>query len=307
MKLYIAGTEIYISFAMLPVLAYQILSGETKMMSCAVSALILHECAHWIASRNLGYMVSRLSLYPFGAVMHLSSLCADIKHEWIAAAAGPVASFVIASAARMISAFFGNSGEWINLFHQTNLVIAVMNLLPAYPLDGGRIAKQILMHVCSENHTNRCLFVFSVVTALGCVGFGICLLYKGIPAWTLLALGPFLFCAAIRECGVLKRGTVQSVLTRDATIREGRAQKAQIIAIHTEATIGEAISSTSHVHYTIFYVTDGRRCFTFDENALLDAASEFGYSVRLKDAFDQQKNLCYNLKLKTGKQIGDKN
>ena len=306
MKLYIAGAEVYFSIALLPVLVYQILTGETRMLSCVICALFLHECAHWIASRNLGYTVSRLSLYPFGAMMHLSSLCADTRHEWIAAAAGPIASFVIASAARMISTALGSGGEWIHLFHQTNLLIAVLNLLPAYPLDGGRIAKQILMHVCSEQHTNRCLLAFSTVTAIGCTGFGICLLCKGVPAWTLTAMGPFMFCAAVRECGAFKRGTVQSVLTRDAAIREGRVQNAQMIAIHTDATIGEAISATSHVRYTVFYATDGRRCFAFDENALLDAASAYGYSARLKDAFDQHGNLCYNLKLKTGMQIGDK-
>ena len=305
MRFRFGGKELYVSVTILPLVAFQIVIGETKLLSCAACALLLHECAHWIALRNLGYTISGISVYPFGAVMHLSSLCADTTHEWIAAAAGPLGSFLIASAVRSVCALFRAETEWLSLFYEANLSICAVNLLPAFPLDGGRIAKSVLLHVCSERHANRVAFLFTAIISLGFIGTGIYLICRGIPAWPLAAIGPFLLGSAFRERRTGRSSTVPYMLARNAAIREGRAQKAQIVAIHPEATIGEAVSLTSRVRYTIFYVTDSKRCMTVDENRILDAASEHGYSAKLKDAFDLHEKPCYNNLLKTGNQIGD--
>ena len=305
MKLRIAGTEICISIGVLPILAFCIISGEGMLLICALIALILHECAHLIAARNLGYAVSRLSLYPFGAVMHLSALRADVNREWIVAAAGPLASFITASATRTISALFGIGGEWADNFYSVNLIIACVNMLPAYPLDGGRIAKSVLLRICSEKATKRLLLIFTFAISIGLTGLTASLLLHGIPAWTIAAVIPFLVGSAIRECAAADRGTVTRLIERNAAIQGGQPQKAQILVLHTDATIGEAMSMVSKTRYSIFYVTDGRQGFAVDEDAVLRAASAFGYTVKLKDAFDRQRNLCYNILLKKSRQIGD--
>lgn len=306
MKLRIAGVQVYLSIGIFPLIAVGIVFGETKLMLCTLLALLLHESAHRIASRNLGYAVTGLSLYPFGAVMHLMPLCAEAGKLWLAAAAGPIGSFVCASALQLLSAAAGVRGEWIDLLCGANLAVSLMNLLPAVPLDGGRIAKSILNHAMSDTAANRILLVFSFCIGCGMLALGVLLLLRGVPAWSLTAMAPFLIAAAIRETKEGGRGKALRVIERSVAVRSGKPMPARIVVIRPETTVGDAIQAISAVHFTLFRVADGKRSLTVDEEQLLSAASLFGYRAAVGSVFlfDQQKIPCYNTLFKTSSQIG---
>ena len=285
MNLRIRGAELHLSFGLLPLLVFCIVTGETKPLLLAGASLLLHELAHWIAARNLGFLVERIAIYPFGAVMDLSAAHADTGGEWIVAAAGPLASFVIASALRLVGSLMKAGSAWIDPLLHTNLMIAVLNLLPAFPLDGGRIAKGLLLRLLNETTARRILLALTCVVSAGMIAGGIGLILRGIPALMLPATGAFLTAAALKECRRAGKSRVASVLERRMRLHDGTAQKATLLAIRDSATVGQAIADLSRTRYTVLRVIGDDRTFEMDEDALLSAASRCGYGVTLRAAF----------------------
>ena len=296
MKLRIAGAEVHLSIGLLPLILFFIVIGEVGKLTAALFALLLHELAHWISARNLGYAVSGIKLYPFGAVMDLVPVSADQKQEWIAALAGPLASFVTASAVKMVCAIAQIESEWIETFQYINLVISVVNMLPAYPLDGGRIARNVLLTTCRKKTADRISVILTVTISSAMLGYGILLLTRGIPAWMMLSIPPFLAASAVHECRDENHGAIGRMLERNASIRAGNPQKAQFIVLYGDTTIGEAIAKISYSHYTVFRIRTTGAPVEIDEDAILNAASVYGYQTKLKQLilFDRAQIPCYN-------------
>ena len=282
MKFRLWGTEVRLSFALLPFLCACIMLGETDALLCAGAALLLHECAHGIAIRNLGNRVTRLNVYPFGAVMHLEPMTARPGGAWIAAIAGPLGSFLAACVTRLCVGFFPHA-EWLNRFYATNLAIALLNLLPAFPLDGGRIAQQLLLRTVSERTANRMLLAFTGTIAAGLIGCFCRLLHRGIFAWTVPMLTVFLIGAAIRESRQSAMGPVRHVLDRQAALQRGQSMNAAIVAVSPSVTIGEALGLIRPTRYTILHVSSGRTFYSIEEATLLELAAKFDRQTPLKD------------------------
>lgn len=285
MKLRFGRAEVRLSFGVLPLFAALIIAGEGRTLALSVISLLLHELAHAIAARNLGFATRRISIYPFGAVLHVEPAIQASDCEWIVALAGPLCSFGIASATRLIAHLLPNAAETLDAFVHTNAALALLNLLPAYPLDGGRIAKSLLTKYAEERTARRISLAFTAILSLLLAAAGVYCIGKGIPAWTLLAIAPYLLVSAWIEWKHVRPNAVANVIERRAAETTGAPMRAEIIVIDGSATVGTAMQSLSHRRYTIFRIMTGERTVEADENALVDAAAKYGYGSALKDIF----------------------
>ena len=108
-----------------------------------------HELSHALMARFEGIEIDEIVLHPFGGLARLRSQPENPRAEFRIAVAGPTASFLFA-----ILAFAGSKIAALGEYHATivvffpiawgNLLLAVFNLLPGYPLDGGRVLRAIL-------------------------------------------------------------------------------------------------------------------------------------------------------------------
>lgn len=114
------------------------------------ASLILHELSHSLMARRFGVKISGITLFIFGGVAELEQEPTSAKSEFWIAIAGPVMSLLLGGVALVISAAFQLSGlsqAGVALFSYLgliNLVLAIFNLVPAFPLDGGRILRAAL-------------------------------------------------------------------------------------------------------------------------------------------------------------------
>ncbi|WP_339759696.1 site-2 protease family protein [uncultured Sulfitobacter sp.] len=110
-------------------------------------SLLLHELAHAIVARRFGVEVSGITLFLFGGVAELQSEPLSGNTEFWIAIAGPFASLAIALAFWFIEllAYFAGLSEAVqsvlSYLAIINLVLALFNLLPAFPMDGGRVLR----------------------------------------------------------------------------------------------------------------------------------------------------------------------
>src|SRR5208282_901416 len=112
-------------------------------------SIILHELAHAVVARSFGLPIGGITLFIFGGVAELRQEPATPRSEFWVAIAGPVASIVI-SGACFAGAIGAEAAGWVMItavlafLALTNTVLALFNLVPAFPLDGGRVLRSII-------------------------------------------------------------------------------------------------------------------------------------------------------------------
>jgi Zn-dependent protease/CBS domain-containing protein len=110
-----------------------------------------HELSHALVGRIEGIETEEIVLHPFGGMARLSREPDNARAEFRIAVAGPASSFlfsVAAFGAMMLAAAFEQrlAGAMLFIIGFWNLMLAVFNLLPGYPLDGGRVLRAFLWH-----------------------------------------------------------------------------------------------------------------------------------------------------------------
>src|SRR5688572_28968656 len=107
------------------------------VVGLAFGSVLLHELGHALVARRLGVRVAGIELNFFGGAAKMIELPRAANHEIAIAAAGPAVSLGLAGLGFGLGAV---TGAWLfTLIGWINLVIAGFNLIPALPMDGGRI------------------------------------------------------------------------------------------------------------------------------------------------------------------------
>jgi Zn-dependent protease/CBS domain-containing protein len=116
-------------------------------------SIILHELGHSFVARQFGIPINEITLFIFGGVAEMEDEPPDAKSEFLMAIAGPATSFLIAGVLLAFQYVVAPRipatplMTVIRYLFWLNLVVAFFNLLPAFPLDGGRVLRSILWHV----------------------------------------------------------------------------------------------------------------------------------------------------------------
>ncbi len=159
-------------------------------------SVLLHELGHALVARHYGVHVSGIELSFFGGAAKMVQMPRSANHEIAIAAAGPAVSLMLAGLGLGLGALapFSVPGKELLEIGGINLVLAAFNLIPALPMDGGRILRAVL--------TRRMDFVRATdiavdVARVVAIGFGVVGLALG---WLmLLVLAPLLWMMGTQE------------------------------------------------------------------------------------------------------------
>ena len=189
--------EINLSFLLLlavVLVAYGGLIG-VFVVCLAFASVLLHELGHALVARKLGVHVSGIELSFFGGAAKMAGMPRAASQELAIAAAGPAVSLMLGGAGLGLAALFGSTfaGSFFGLVGWINLVIAGFNLLPALPMDGGRILRALLVPRLGFVRATDVAVIVARVVAVGFVILGL------FGAYQLLLLAPFLWMMGTRE------------------------------------------------------------------------------------------------------------
>lgn len=113
-------------------------------------SIVFHELCHSLVARYYGFPIKGITLFIFGGVAEMDQEPPTAKAEFWMAAAGPASSAVLAAALYAVHSI-AVQGHWpipvvgvAGYLGDLNLILAVFNLVPAFPLDGGRILRAVL-------------------------------------------------------------------------------------------------------------------------------------------------------------------
>ena len=142
----ILGFKIEISFTFLILLAFYMLAagfvGGLVFTAMLFSSVLIHELGHSVVARSLGVRILGIELHFFGGAAKMASPPRTARDEIFIAIAGPAMSFVLGVASVLV--YLATTWSPLRLLAGMNLVLGVFNLLPALPMDGGRVLRAAL-------------------------------------------------------------------------------------------------------------------------------------------------------------------
>lgn len=153
----VAGIDLYIHPTFWLLLAF-VFATQGSVLSVAITAaifgcIVLHELGHALTARAYGIGTRDITLYPIGGVASLARMPRSPGAELLITLAGPATNLAIAGVlaavlwiANLLEAGASGTvlGHFVSYLVTANLVLAAFNLLPAFPMDGGRIVRALL-------------------------------------------------------------------------------------------------------------------------------------------------------------------
>jgi Zn-dependent protease len=204
----VSGIDLFLHPTFLMLLAYVGLTHQSGLLSVLlVSAVfgcvLLHELGHALMARRFGIRTLDITLYPIGGVARLERMPRNPGAEFLIALAGPAVNLAIAaglgglaflSGAWEPGAYLTLADHFVSSLIGFNLVLALFNLVPAFPMDGGRVLRALLSGWLGRLRATEIAAQVGQVLALAFGGY--CLLQR-MPLQAFLAA--FIFFAARGE------------------------------------------------------------------------------------------------------------
>jgi Zn-dependent protease/CBS domain-containing protein len=223
--------------------------------------LLAHELAHAITARRNGVKVSGITLWLFGGVSRLDGEPPNARSEALITAVGPLTSLAVALlallgafalAAAGVPALVSDLLFWLGWI---NLSLAVFNLIPAFPLDGGRLLAAVMW----GRRGSRAAGVHSAVRvgrviAYGMIALGLVEVFLGsvLNGIWIAFLGWFLLSAAsAEEAGIVTRALLKSVPV-------SAAMSSPVIVVPDWLTVDSFLTGVAPQHHVTTYPVHGR-------------------------------------------------
>ena len=229
------------------------------------ASLILHELSHSVVARSYGLKVGGITLFIFGGVAELEEEPHDPKSEFLIAIAGPLMSLALAALFYGLSSMAGLTGAVFGYLALINLVLAVFNLIPAFPLDGGRMLRAVIWGV-----TQDLLRATRISSRIGSA-FGLFLMLTGAFAvfsgggiggfWQIL-IGFFIINAS--------NGSYQNLVVKAALRGKtaGSLMSRQVHTVDAETSVAELVDDVMLRHGVSFVpVLSGERLLGYVDTA----------------------------------------
>ena len=204
--------------------------------------VVVHELSHSLVARHYKIKVRKIVLYPIGGVSEIEEIPENPRIEWRMAAAGPLTSLVIGAILfalnQIASVEAGNlSGSLTGDLAYLNLVLGAFNLIPAFPMDGGRVFRAFLAERVKYSDATKYAAFLGRLLGIFMAIFGI------IYNFWLVVIGLFIYIGASEE-------TEQTIVsTTMARVRVKDVMYPEVTFVKPESTLAEAMEIMFKARY----------------------------------------------------------
>jgi Zn-dependent protease len=174
------------------------------MMGAAFVCVVLHEYGHALMARRYRIPTLDITLYPIGGVARLARIPSEPTQEFLIAVAGPAVNLAISAFLYAALSLFGGAPSFpsvlavptqvLGALMWFNVWMAGFNLLPAFPMDGGRVLRAGLSHWMGHSRATQLAALVGHAVALGMVIYGL-----AAGQYMLLFIAAFVVLAAQQE------------------------------------------------------------------------------------------------------------
>ena len=188
------------------------------LLAAIFTCVVLHELGHSLVAIRFGARVESITLLPIGGVAFMRWIHERPVHELLMALAGPAVNVLLAMLLWLArgplegpAAWPDSLAGWLDTVMRANLVMALFNLVPAFPMDGGRVLRSVLGLLMSHARATRVAAILGQVMALVFIVLG----WRLSPMLALI--GFFVYMGAGREDRAVQfREALRGLRVRDA-------------------------------------------------------------------------------------------
>ncbi|NLN47596.1 MAG: hypothetical protein GX154_00520, partial [Clostridiales bacterium] len=157
-------------------------------------SVLIHELGHGIVAKKLGIKIFEVQFFPFGAIAIMENITKyGGLEELLIAISGPLMSLFVALV------FFYSKVPDNDLIFKYNFALFAFNLIPALPLDGGRIMRNIIVMRTSYKKATKILINSGKLLAIGLILFNIYLIINNVITVAYMITAIFIFFGALKE------------------------------------------------------------------------------------------------------------
>jgi Zn-dependent protease len=190
------------------------------------ASVVAHEVSHALVARGFGIATRDIVLTPIGGVARLEDMPRSGRAEVAIAVAGPIASLLIAGAAFLALALvkpLGLAASLLGTLAWSNAMLGLFNLVPAFPMDGGRVLRGVLSERVG---LSRATEIASSIGRVVAIAMGIVGLFTGGVSMVLIAF--FVWSASGRERDAVRAEEAYARMPR-AWDADGRPVPVEIV------------------------------------------------------------------------------
>ena len=256
------------------------INGDFQGLLMFIVVVLFHEFGHYFVAKRLGYKLDSFFLAPYGVSLNYKEANFDSSDELKIAFAGPLVNFVFATIGIAFFWIFPVTYSFTLTFVEQSLILGLFNLLPCYPLDGGRMLAGLLGTKMPRAKAMK------IVVGLNFVFSGILFLLFVITCF--INFNPTFALA----CCFLLMGVVQTKFEGRYKLMALLKKKTKdfskpiSLAVNSSVTIGQMLKHIEVNKFTIFYCLfeDGKTKI-IDEKILLKLSLDYPLSMTLDEIF----------------------
>lgn len=282
MTLSFFGGRLRVNLLLLPVAAFMMAASGVDKAIAFFCALLLHEGAHGAAASALGVRVESVELLPFGCAANMESMAlVSAGSEAIIAAAGPCANIIFAALLGCIP----EETVFSEALFNSNAALACINLLPALPMDGGRIFASVLRVGLSPARATKISGAIGVGVGVCVVAAGAYLAVRGRVNLTLFIVGGFMSYSGIKYVKSSEFMYMRRLTALPGEMAKRGSVQVRTLAMHENHTLGEALNRMDARHYNVVRVVGDDMCTvkTLDQGEVTKAIMEHSSGDKLNE------------------------
>lgn len=256
------------------IMAASVLTGYFLELLTLFAIVLIHELGHAAMAGHYGWKVTEIRLLPFGGVVLADQTgIVPAREELWVALAGPLQNAWMIGFARLAVHFGVWEAEWGQYFMTANLMIALFNLIPALPLDGGKVMQALLSMWLPYYRSLTLSLWVSLGMSLFVAGFALLEPYGAGIQLNLLIIGVFLLYSnwvALRHLPYQYLRFLMNRPSKVAQLIENGIQ-AEPIVVSTSQTVSDMLRLLKRDRHHIYYFQgkDGRTEGVFPESSLV--------------------------------------
>ena len=259
---------------------YFALIGKVFSFLAFTFTAAIHEYGHYLASEKAGYKLNKITLMPYGAIISGDLSGLSYKDECKIALAGPLTNAIIALLCVALWWFIPDVYPYTELIVLANASIAIINLLPAYPLDGGRFLYATLCLIMKRKTASI------IVKSLGLILSALLLALFIYSCFTTINL-TILFFALFTLFGVLFQGKSNRYVKiySDFTLDLSKPKQIKRVAVSGDSLIKDLYTVlSSEYYYEILVFCGNKKTAVLSGEKLINLITYTNGYVKIKDA-----------------------
>ena len=243
---------------------YYAFTGRIFLFIIYTITAIVHELGHSIVASRCGYRLNKIVLMPFGAVVSGEIEGLNNVDELKIAFAGPLVSLIVAIIFTATWWLYPESYAFTDVLAFANFSTALVNLLPAYPLDGGRILFSLLSQAKNSRFATKVCKLLGVILGIILLGLFIVSLFSEINI-SILFFSAFILVGALSKRSNAKYVKSYLMVTENAL---KKAMPVKIQAVSSKISVKKLLSiiDDRFINEVIVYKNGKKYVTLYQEN-----------------------------------------